>query len=228
MRRGRGEAAALTLSPFSSLEKQLLAVVDCVCYGIWSFLGTTSSLWYAFSLPRSLSKLTRPFPSSGAESTASDLGVDLSSYLQCDAQWMQYLLWGLVCVSGSLQPSVATSAIGGGGGSANELGRKRRRGTSSVTSPAVSYAPPAAQPGTSTVARSLGRKQSRSSRRPKRETKAREVEDEEAELPLQREEYGRVVEERSEEWSSEERDGRAEYGEGRRKEKGRSSKWSAA
>lgn len=179
--RVRADVAKLT---FSS-GKQLLAVVDVVCYALWSYEGLTNNLWYTSILANRRHYSPRPFDSSGAEATASDLDLDVSTYLQCDAAWMQYVLWGFVCISGSLQLSVAMSAINfGGGGSANELAKSRKRTEASVST--ATYAQSTYQQSAATVARSLGKRLSRSSGRSKTVKEERGFGDEEAQLPLQK------------------------------------------
>ncbi|GAA5851459.1 hypothetical protein JCM8547_001101 [Rhodosporidiobolus lusitaniae] len=132
----------------------LLAIVDAVCYGIWSWKGVTDTLC------------------TGAASTASELGVSSdvsSSVLQCDASWMRWVLWALISISGSLQLSVAFSAVAfGGGGSGNSLGKQNHAAGTSTT---------AAHPAGTAVSRSLSKRSRR-----------RQSDEEEA-LPLRKEDW---------------------------------------
>ncbi|BGP16864.1 hypothetical protein JCM10213v2_004871 [Rhodosporidiobolus nylandii] len=136
------------------------AILDVLCYAVWSMQGTTDMIC------------------NGAEETASKVGVDASQYIQCNAEWMHYVLWVLICISGSLQLSVATSALNCSGGSnSNALGKR------STTASAARH------PAVASTARSLGQRRRKSSRLV--HSARRSESDEEAALPLREEKQAR-------------------------------------
>ncbi|GAA5917923.1 hypothetical protein JCM6882_006503 [Rhodosporidiobolus microsporus] len=169
---GIGTIVALVVFPvlwcleigFLAVVAGLLAVVNVVCYFIWNWKGAAGVLCEGAK-------------SAAGEANLSDLA---NEYVQCDAEWMSWVIWALIAISGSFQLSVAFSACEGsgsggggpsstmcccdcgGGGGGFSLGRR-------------------APPHPTTAAHSLSKRRSKPSpRRRKRATR-----DEEAQLPLQ-------------------------------------------
>ncbi|GAA5971089.1 hypothetical protein JCM11641_004142 [Rhodosporidiobolus odoratus] len=148
----------------------LTSIVDCVCYGIWGFKGTTG------------------FVCNAATSAAGEAGAaeSASKYINCDASWMKYVLWGLMIVSGVLQLAVAGTAANSGGSSASQtLGKRGLHPTTTASTGTQSTTGPFA----STAARSLGRtRKHRSEKSSRHSRRSRDpASDEEAALPLRHE-----------------------------------------
>ncbi|GAA6042872.1 hypothetical protein JCM8097_007202 [Rhodosporidiobolus ruineniae] len=109
----------------------VFALLDVAAYAIWSWKGSEGLLC------------------TGLQTLIGKASTSLSGDVTCSAQWVQWVEWGVLTVSGSLQLSTAFSAVSClGGGSSNSLGKARR--AQSSTSAA----------GGTAVARSLGRRRS--------------------------------------------------------------------
>ncbi|GAA5873027.1 hypothetical protein JCM16303_006919 [Sporobolomyces ruberrimus] len=91
----------------------IASIVDVLCYAAWSWYGTVGNFCSGVS------------HLSGAVREAAGSAVD------CDKRWMTFLMWAWLGISGSLQLSIAFSALNFGGNSnANSLRKATSRSIS--------------------------------------------------------------------------------------------------
>ncbi|GAA6061319.1 hypothetical protein JCM10212_003209 [Sporobolomyces blumeae] len=87
------------------------AVVDVACYAAWCWYGTVTQVC------------------TGAASLTGKISIEAAEALNCDTSWVTFMWWAYLSITGSLQLSVAFSAVNCGGGSSTSksLGKKQRR-----------------------------------------------------------------------------------------------------